>query len=297
MPIKYQALGSSGTDLILKAAPNVSVTLSKENYTNTITANENGQALFKNLSNGTYTATAQGSDGTQYQKEILINDIKEDVLIVQKIANLPVGSKIEFSSGRKFILMKHKAKEHDQNSATLVSEFIQEDYSWTFDTYGGPIYDENTDLQNLLNKYLSELSWYERKNVVTFKADGMRAYRSQSWQYPKIDQHFYLLSLAEVGFDNGDFPEKASERNLGFTNDASRIKKNENGTAGTYWLRNGYHKTPTSNHWYIGPAGGQNRISDDSSKPFTAGVVLGVDISESATVYLDSDGYYRVTDK
>ncbi len=296
MPIKYQALGSSGTDLILKAAPNVSVTLSKENYTNTIVANENGQALFKNLSNGTYIATAQDSDGTQYQKEILINDIKEDILIVQKIANLPVGSKIEFSSGRKFILMKHKAKAHDQNSATFVSEFIQEDFSWVFGSYGGPIYDKNEDLQNLLNKYYGELSGYERENIVNFTADGLYGYRGGSYERPTISQRFYLLSLAEVGYDESDFTEKASERNLGFPNIDSRIKRYKNGESGKYWLRNGKEShNPRSYHFYIGPMGEQNKMTD-SSEPFVAGIVLGVDISENAMVYLETDGYYRVTD-
>lgn len=298
MPIKYQALGGSGgTDLILKVAPNVSVTLSKGNYTNTITTNENGQALFKNLSNGTYIATAQDSDGTQYQKEILINDIKEDVLIVQKIANLPVGSKIELSSGRKFILMKHKAEAHDQNGATFVSEFIQEDFEWVFNSYGGPLYDVYSGVQTLLAKYLDELSGYERKNVLNFSADGLKRNTSGKWENPKIDQRFYLLSMAEVGYDSSDFNEKASERNLGFPDTDSRIKRYENGEAGTYWLRNGYHKTPNSNHWCIGSNGMQNQIIGDSSKPFTAGIVLGVDISENAMVYLESDGYYRVTDK
>ncbi len=298
MPIKYQMLGGGGgTDLLLKVAPNISVTLSKGTYTQTLTANEQGQALFKNLSNGTYTATAQGTDGVRYQKEILIDDVQEESFVAQKVANLPTGSKIKFSSGREFILMKHKAKAHDQNSATLVSEFIQEDFSWVFSSYGGPIYDQNTDLQNLLNKYYGELSWYERKNIVNFTADGMKAYRNSAWKYPTIVQRFYLLSLAEIGYDDSDFPEKASERNLGFPDTDSRTKRYKSGESGKYWLRNGYKShNPVSNHWYIGPMGGQNKMSD-SSEPFVAGIVLGVDISREATVYLDTDGYYRVTDK
>lgn len=144
---------------------------------------------------------------------------------------------------------------------------------------------------------MDELSGYERKNVLNFSADGLKRNTSGTWESPKIDQRFYLLSMAEVGYDSSDFNEKASERNLGFPDTDSRIKRYENGEAGTYWLRNGYHKTPSSNHWCIGSNGMQNQIRDDSSKPFTAGIVLGVDISEDATVYLDSDGYYRVADK
>lgn len=297
MPIKYQMLGGGGgTDLLVKVVPNVSVTLSKGTYTKTLTANEQGQALFKNLSNGTYTATAQGIDGAQYQKEILIHGAQEEGFATQKVANLPVGSKIKFSSGREFILMKHKAKAHNQNSATLVSEFIQEDFSWTFEINGNPLYNKNTNLQNLLNKYFGELSRYERENVVDFTADGIR---TESWGNPTISQRFYLFSLAEFGIDDSVFPENASERNLGFLDMDSRIKRYKNGEAGKYWLRNNHQSEPSITYWYIGPKGGPNSAKNSNSRPttFTAGIVLGVDISENATVYLDTDGYYRVTDK
>lgn len=301
MPIKYQMLGGGGggTDLLLKVAPNISVALSKGAYTKTIVAGENGQAIFKNLSNGTYTAIAQGTGGVQYQKEILIHGVQEEGFAAQKVANLPVGSKIKFSSGREFILMKHKATAHDQSSATLVSEFIQENFAWTFEINGYPIYSANKNLQDLLNKYFNELSGYERENVVNFTADGTRTYEGGKYESVTTSQRFYLLSLAEFGLDDGKFPEKASERNLGYLDMDSRIKRHKNGDVDKYWLRNNYRSTPSITYWYIGPKGGPNSANNSNSRPttFTAGIVLGVDVSENAKVYLDTDGYYRLSDK
>lgn len=196
MPIKYQALGNSGTDLILKAVPNVSVTLSKENYTNTITANENGQALFKNLSNGTYTATAQGSDGTQYQKEILINNVQEESFVVTKVKYLPLKSKIKFSSGETFVLQTKNAETHPANSATLLSEYLVEDFTWEIKSYGNNAYYQNEEWKALFNKYFDALNSYERKSILTFDADNENENPDT-----KTPSKFYILSYFELGTD------------------------------------------------------------------------------------------------
>lgn len=290
MPIKYQALGGGGgTDLLLKVVPNVSVTLSKDIYTKTVATNSKGQALFKNLSDGTYTATVLYSDGTQYQKEVLVSDTpQEEGFATQKIANLPTGSKIKFSSGRKFILMKHKAKAHNQNSATLVSEFIQENYAWV---KKNSIYFENTDFLNFLYKYFYELTDYEKNNILEFDADDMWKYDPSSKR--TVKQRFYLLSLEELGV-RGD-----ERRNLGFNNKASRIKRHEGGGAYRYFSRTCRYSDGAYYQSVTEADGDNNEFSwsDQEETTFEAGIVLGVDISENAKVYLDSDGYYRVSDK
>ena len=294
MPIKYQMLGGGGgTDLLLKVVPNVSVTLSRDIYTKTATTNSKGQVLFKNLSDGTYTATVRYSDGTQYQKEILVSDApQEEGFATQKIANLPTGSKIKFSNGRKFILMKHQAKAHNQNSATLVSEFIQENYFWV---KKNGVYYENKGFQNFLYKYFYELTDYEKNNILEFDADDMFYQTEQNSRIVK--QRFYLLSLEELGV-RGD-----TGRNLGFSTKASRSKRHEGGEAYRYIARTCKIDMGTSMQRVIEADGDNNMFSWDKASAngtgatFEAGIVLGVDISREATVYLDTDGYYRVTDK
>ena len=291
MPIKYQMLGGGGgIDLLLKVVPNVSVTLSRDIYTKTATTNSKGQVLFKNLSDGTYTATVRYSDGTQYQKEILVSDApQEEGFATQKIANLPTGSKIKFSSGRKFVLMKHKAKAHGQNSATLVSEFIQENYAWV---KKNSVYFENTDFLNFLYKYFYELTDYEKNNILEFNADDMWAYDSSN-KYT-VKQRFYLLSLEELGV-YGD-----AGRNLGFDGMTSRIKRHESGGAYRYFSRSCYYTSSSNYSQNVIEADGDNNKftwEEQDETTFDAGIVLGVDISENAKVYLDTDGYYRLSDK
>ena len=302
MPIKYQMLGGGGgTDLLLKVAPNISVTLSKGTYTQTLTANEQGQALFKNLSNGTYTATAQGTDGVRYQKEILVDDVQEEVFVVAKIKDLPLKSKIRLSDGKTFILQAKNAENHPKNSATFISEYIIEDFEWADDNYGANHYGAYKKLKSIFEKHLENLSAYERQSVLLFNADGQEI----GTEEPTVPSHFYFLSYFELGVnENGNAfgPDDFSDgeyygRNLGFSSNADRTKKYQSGKAGTYFLRNSNVWNSSLTIWYVDETG---KVKSDyffEHDTLTCGVVLACDISGDTTVYLDTDGYYRVTDK
>ena len=288
MPITYQRLGNSGggtVDLKITTYPNTEVKLQGDKVARTLISDDQGVAIFKRLKGGTYTVTAKN----KAKEIVLVTEYRE--FLTEQIKDIEIGSKIKFSSGREFILKKHKATAHDQNSATLVSEFIQEDFTWEAQTSNGPFYHNSTKLQTLLTKYFDELSEHEKKCIVNFLADGVE-YQGRGTQ--KIEQRFYLFSLAEFGISDSNFPENATERDLGFPDMDSRIKRYKNGDLGKYWLRNGYLRSDgTRSYWWIGPKGGPNTFNSTAS-PQTYGIVLGVDISEDAPVYLEADGYYRI---
>ena len=121
---------------------------------------------------------------------------------VEQIKNLPIGSKIKFSSGRTFVLQAKNV--HTQNTVTLVSEFITEDYRWIS---GSDSYSETSIHTSLMPKYYNELTFVEKSKFVKYG------------NY----QHFWIPSEYEL------------KNQLGFTNNASKIKKYASGSAGEYW--------------------------------------------------------------
>ena len=146
---------------------------------------------------------------------------------VEQIKNLPIGSKIKFSSGKTFVLQIKNASGHSANTVTLVSEYIIENQRWSG---GADSYSESYIHTSIMPKYYNELSALEKSKFV--KYDNY--------------QHFWIPSEYDV-----------KNNRLGFTNNASRIKKHINGKQGEWWI---------ADHWMReGMYSGEPMLKPDGS--------------------------------
>ena len=289
MPITYQRLGNSGggmVDLKITTYPNTLVKLQNEKINKSAMSDESGVVVFKGLKGGVYTATVD----RKTKEIVLITEYHE--ALTEQIKDIKIGSKIKFSSGKKFILMKKDAKADKRepyplNSACLVSEFIVDTY-----TMEKPeTWVESKAWQEKMSACYEELSQKEKSTILSRIVTN--SFSNSSF----ANLHFYMLSKGEVGtasYDNG--------YNLGFTDNASRKRTTESGENMGYYLRDQYRDK--SNTWRVN-LGSVNRNGADfdtgiggwiaqEDLPKTGGLVLACNISQDAYVALDSDGYYRI---
>lgn len=283
MPITYQRLGNSGggMDLEITSYPNTEITLSNEKVTKRLISDGDGIAIFKGVKAGAYTATANGKTN-----QITVVDKQKDFLCEQ-IKDLPLKSKIKFSNGKKFILMAKNPpapsnEPHPLNSSCLVSEFVVDTYTMTrVETW----YESDAWQRKMFACY-EELPWVEKETVLP------RYVRNKNISI--ANQYFYMLSKNEAGVSS------ASEYNLGFPDDASRIRTTESGEAMGYWLRDQYgdggYRVDLSAISALGDDlySGIGGWIKDENLPITGGLVLACDISQDAYVTLDDDGYYKI---
>lgn len=289
MPITYQRLGNSGggmVDLKITTYPSTEVKLQGDKVARTLISDDQGVAIFKRLKGGTYTVTTKN----KVKEIVLVTEYHETVM--DQIKDIKIGSKIKFSSGKKFILMKKDAKADTRepyplNSACLVSEFIVDTY-----TMEKPeIWVESKAWQKKMSACYEELSQKEKNTILS------RTVTNSFFDNVYIDSHFYMLSEDEAGiasYDNG--------HNLGFTDNASRKRTTEAGESMGYYLRKQYRDE--SNTWrvHLGSIDRNGANFDtgiggwiaQEDLPKTGGLVLACNISQDAYVALDSDGYYRI---
>lgn len=216
---------------------------------------------------------------------------------IEKIKNLPLGSKIKFSSGKTFVLQAKNAKMHHHPSytgdtVTLVSEFIIENSS----THSY-LYEASEAYRTFLPKYYEELTDAEKKVLIMRKymyywtyqhGDGGRWYDDEEdW----AESYFWLLGATELGLN----PSYTThyDQNLGFTDDASRIKKYENGSTGEYWYRYGFDSMYQGNDSFafITKTGGSDSKHVETYG-YTAGIVAGCDVKGDAYVKLKRGYWY-----
>lgn len=288
MPITYQRLGNSGggMDLEITSYPNTEITLSNEKVTKRLISDGDGIAIFKGVKAGAYTATANGKTN-----QITVVDKQKDFLCEQ-IKDLPLKSKIKFSSGKKFILMTKNLpsssnEPHPLNSACLVSEFVVDTYTMTkLETW----YESDAWQRKMFACY-EELPWVEKETILPryvwdWKVNGLR-----------INAYFYMLSEKEASTSP---TSSYDEYNLGFPDDASRIRTTESGDAMGYWLRDQYRDGSYRVNLSAISGLGEKLYSGiggwitEKELPMTGGLVLACDISQDAYVALDDDGYYRI---
>lgn len=271
-------------DLEITSYPNTEITLSNEKVTKRLISDGDGIAVFKGVKEGTYTAAANGK-----AKQITVAD-KQKYFLCEQIKDLPLKSKIKFSSGKKFILMAKNPpapsnEPHPLNSACLVSEFVVDTYTMEkLETWY-----ESDAWQRKMSACYEELPWAEKETVLPrFVSNGGLSI---------ANQYFYMLSEGEMGVPASP---ALNEYNLGFPDDASRIRTTESGEVMCYWLRGqGRDGSTRVNLSAISDLG--KRIYDgiggwttNSKLPMTGGLVLACDISQDAYVTLDDDGYYRI---
>ena len=287
MPITYQRLGNSGggmVDLKITTYPNMEVKLQGDKVARTLISDDQGVAIFKRLKGGTYTATAKGKT-----KEIAVVSEQEEALLTQ-IKDLPLKSKIKFSSGKKFILMIKdpatlEGDEHKPNIACLFSEFVIEKHVLKQNTIE-PV--EDAQWTEKMESYYNELTWKEKETLRVFHC-------KYSYAFYLGGMYFYLPHEAELGVGTGS--ETVNKKyNWGFANDASRIRKLEDGSAQIYFTRGtGGTASVGINIRAVNKNGaGYFDYLKSDMLPFTTGIVPCCDISQDAYVALDSDGYYRI---
>ena len=273
-------------DLKITTYPNTEVKLQGDKVARTLISDDQGVAIFKRLKGGTYTATAKGKT-----KEIAVVSEQTEALCKQ-VKDLPLKSKIKFSSGLKMILMikdapANSAEPHQPNSACLISEYVTEEFNFVNDTSShlGIDYAGNVELQNLLMGYLEKLTWQERRTIL-YRV--LRTHFNDSMD--RALGYFYLMSPYELGADiDESFPS------WGFPDNKSRIRKFENGKVSIYFTRYIQSSGDQSSVAYIS-ATGTREIEElfDKGDSWKAGIVPACDISQDAYVALDSDGYYRI---
>ena len=273
-------------DLKITTYPNTEVKLQGDKVARTLISDNQGVAIFKRLKGGTYTVTTKN----KAKEIVLVTEYHETIM--EQIKDIKIGSKIKFSSGKKFILMKKDAKADTRepyplNSACLVSEFIVDTY-----TMEKPeTWVESKAWQEKMSACYEELSQKEKNTI--FSRTVTNSYGDPVY----MGLYFYMLSEGEAGvasYDNG--------YNLGFTDDTSRKRTTESGENMGYYLRN--QNRDRNNTWRVN-LGSINRNGHNfdtgiggwiaqEDLPKTGGLVLACNISQDAYVALDDDGYYRI---
>lgn len=283
MPIKFQALGGGGgIDLLLKVAPNIIVTLSREGYTSTLTTDEQGQALFKKLKAGTYTVRFKNGN-IEFQNELIVFDKQKETFNVKQIKDLPLGAKLKFSSGKTFILLKKNAKGHPDNSAVFWSEYITKIHR-----FDGVQYFDSEVYRSIMPSYYNELNEQEKRASINYERIATTYEESGSGTKKRGFANFYLLTLKELGCD--DFLEEYE--NLGFKDNGNRIKKQQGELARDYSTSDVYRSRAGGFYYgrFIKSSGALSSGNDVSGR----GIVPACDLKSDTYVILDADGYYKV---
>lgn len=135
----------------------------------------------------------------------------------KQVKNLPLGSKIKFSSEKTFVLQAKGMGGHPGNSVTLISEYIIENAYWSKGEE--KVSYTSSDLnRRILPGYYNALSALEKSKIFSYSSYG----------------NMWLPSMSEVN-------------NMNFPNNESRIKKIKNGSAGQ-WMTRDYSNSIGSSH-------------------------------------------------
>lgn len=290
--------GGKRTDVVIKTLPNATVTLSSTEYTKTLQADGIGNVIFKGLKSGIYTAVSRSSNGTTYQKNISVLDQQEESLLERKmIKDLPIGSKIKFSSGKKFFLtgknIKSKSDKqegsHDLGSATFMAEYI----------YGNSMWEDRTPYRDteihktIMPSFYNELSEKE-KNAMIEREFYTREMGTSSSTY-SLKSYFLLPSATELDEYRNKYPLYDTEGAHIFepANQAYYIAY-ENGETGNFFTRS-FDIPPSlgaQNGIYYNKGAHRNVIL--TGLPQTMGIVSICDLSGFTWVNKDSDGYWII---
>lgn len=319
MPIKYQMLGGGGSGLTVAINTGVgsSVTLSNEKYNKTIISNNNGLAVFENLKIGTYNVKVVADGGLTDQMAIQVTGNQTEQ-VAFKVKELQLGSKIKFSSGKKFLLSGKDVKGHATNSATLWSEYIIENYEFRrdgtsgteTDSRNGCAYIDSTVHKKLMPKYYNELNEAEKNALIQYRA---KTYDSENGGFDYTNSFFWLPSDSELDRE-GNYTKDKEGKNIhlkmyehlydfvnvtsdnDFTDDWMRLKTFENEkVAKPYFTRSNEYYSDVK-FWRAGLVRANGYILVQNL-PGVAGIVPACDISQDAYVALDDDGYYFIIGK
>lgn len=263
MPIKYQMLGGSDRlqNLLVTAPPNARVTVSNDQYEKTITTNESGQALFKNLRFGTYNLVVLFSGSTHLSKNVVITDhINESFENLKMIKDVNLRDRLKFSSGKTYVIMNRNLNYHESNTVTLITEFVTEKSEWG-STAGGDAF--KTKNQN----YYSELEYYEKEKIIYHDYGIGKGY-------------FWTPSLTELELSGSGSKLEGSP--IGFVSNGDRKKGDH------YWTRT---KNDQTMQYHINKDGSRAITSSTNS---SIGVVSLCDIKGDTWVQKGQDGYWFI---
>lgn len=192
-----------------------------------------------------------------------------------KIKDLPIGSKIKFSSGKTFILQAKNVEGHEPNSVTLCSEYIIEDAFWNDNPSSDGRNTESylySDLHiNIMPKYYNELSESEKKMIIlrkfeveTYNSDINSGVVLDILFSTTVESFFYIASLDEVRVKSNAriddyvarYPELFYSGALGnysydYSSNGMRKKTRKNGSSGEYFVT-------TTRSYSNGAGGGYN---------------------------------------
>ena len=310
MPITYQRLGNSGggMDLIVTTRPNVNVTLKNKSYEKTVTTNEQGRAEFKNLRDGNYIATLKNAnEDVLYQKSITITRQRLET-IGMYLGDLPLYSKIKFSSGKKFFLAGKGLKgrspkwgyngNHNPDSVTLMSEYVYDEnkYGWA----RGVLYKDTEIFNTVLQTYYNELLDAEKECILerevrcniapTMSASSKSEFLEKSYL---VKSHFHLLANTELGdthFNNTGDTEGALVMNCEY----GTVKEPVKSIFGKpFFMRTMSYGAPQRNVVSENGTSVDMEIHD-APEGEKLGILPVCDLNRTAIVALDSDGYYRI---
>lgn len=295
MPIKFQCLG--GEKELLNVTINTGIKSTVTLKGETKQTDDGANVTFSRIPLGVHRATITAG-GFTFDKNINVVGRVERCGVA--IKDLPLNAKIKFSSGKKFVLMAKNVKRHATNTATLVSEYIIENYPWT--KAEGTMYSNTNIHKKLMPKYYNELNEAEKSALVEYEAitqdvsdtieheHGTFDYSKYSSEGFGVISYFWIPSPNEFGSHLGIGFNGYS---IGFDEDTNPcIKHFENGAFGKIYSRYGdWDRTYGEHGAYIG----DERGSFWGEKfPLNYGIVPACDISQDAFVTLGDDGYYRI---
>lgn len=314
MPIKYQCLGGGKERLNVTINTGVISTVTFRGETKQ--TDESANVTFSRVPIGVHTATIKTNEMTFTKKIKVVSQLNKCGL---QVKDLPIGSKIKFSSGKKFVLMAKDHPIHDAGSATFLSEFIIERALWGGNSW---CYKQSNIHKTILPSYYEELNPPEKNAIINyeFTAFDDNAYNGHpqcpdavgdgtsnnndfiddkylgAWATPVdiMRSYFYLPNNHEYG---GTVSDGDGGKNLGFSSEKDRIKRYENGDVGDYFIRTSgcpYIGQEYIDYEYITETGYFGSTNGPDSVNVCRGIVPACDVLQDTFVTLGDDGYYRI---
>ena len=247
--------GGGGQTLMITTNPNVQVKLSNEKYSKTITTNAHGQAEFKNLKTGVYSLIVALSAGNSFTKQITINEfIDENLGELKQLKDVGLKQKLKLSNRNTYSIVGKNLSWHKPNSniVTVLADVVHRFEAWGKDA---PTLDHFATIHE--GTYLSLLE-YERKRIV---------------EQTSLKAHFVTPAYEDLN-------------NL---SDSEKIRRDRNGKAVDYWLRE-THGDVTNG--FIDISGKRYYTGSQGEK----GVVAYCDIKGDTWVSKRADGYWHILD-
>lgn len=216
------------------------------------------------------------------------------------IVNLPLGAKLKFSSGKKFVVQAKNVAGHEANCVTLVGEFVTENHKWN-NTHNQ--YNYCSIHKTILPRYYNELNQIEKNEIIyrTFNSGtNSQGHTTPGWRFQEVQSYFWIPSGAELGLSTG------KGANIGFSDHASRKKTLENGSPSGYYTTSGYTEEEwdvSQNDYYvyvINSSGAEEKravYSWEKLTNFTTGILPCCDIKGTTKCKKGSDGYWRIVEK